>query len=260
MKKDNAEKLVKFFNAPLEDLADIFHYNEENKVILRGDETTFYAKYPKTVAYLTSRDSKFRMDKRTPFEFCYDLVMNWLMEDYIAFKLSTIGFRTNYGSHDRNREIISTKVTTDPDLMMYIDNQWVPIEVQSDYSGWVSSGKSLAIKEGKYNTILRKKAMLLQICVNNKSFCLIPTDRLLKPSRRAPNPRMGDKMMVYFDNLNLVFSPFDNSNVNNGTHTYIPTASTAEKVTERLTPLPPKYRKKDTIVVNTNMVKNELFN
>jgi hypothetical protein len=254
------EALTEFFNAPLDDIAEIFHYNEENKVILRGDESTFYAKYPRTVSYLNSTLAQKRRDKRTPFEFARDLIINWLLEDYIAFKLSTIGYRTNYNSHDRNRQIISDKVTADPDLKMLIEGRWVPIEVQADYSSWVSNGGSLSIKEWKYNTIVKQNAMLMQVDVPKKSFCLIPTNQLLNPSRTGINHGMGDKPVYIFDNLNLVFSPFDTKMENAPLHTYIPTAITAEKVTERLTPTEvKKYKKRDVVTVSTTFVKSSLF-
>ena len=253
------DALTNFFNSSLLDLADFLHYNEENKVILRGDATTFYTKYPKTVAYLNGKDASFRRDNRNPYEFCYNLIINWLIEDYMGIKLSTLGYKTNYNAHDRNREIISKGVTTDPDLRVFIDNRWVPIEIQSDYSGWVQNGGTLCIKEGKYKNLIKKNAMLLQISIPNKSFCLIPTNKLLNPTRRGANPGMGNKMCVYFDNLNLVFSPFDNQVKKTDTITYIPTATTAEKITERLTPTPNRHRKRDTVVVSTKMLKTELF-
>lgn len=257
--QDRTSLLTQFFNTPIDSLAEIFHYNEENRLILSGDEKTFYAKYPKTVAFLNGSGAMFRMDKRTPFEFCYNLVMNWLLEDYVAFRLSNIGFETKYGAHDRNRSIVSRRVTTDPDILIKVDGAWVPIEVQADYSGWVSNGGALSIKEGKYRTLMSQKAMLMQICVATKSFCLIPSSQLTSPSRIWNNEKMGGKRMVAFDNLNLTFSPFDNREIKGGTHTYIPNENTAARVTERLTPLPQKYRKREVVEVSTKYIKPDLW-
>ena len=143
--------------------------------------------------------------------------------------------------------------------MVKVDGNWIPIEVQADYSGWVSGGGSLSIKEGKYNTMMRKNAMLMQICIPTKSFCLIPNNQLRHPSRTWINSKMGNKKMVSFDNLSLVFSPFDTREIKGDTHMYIPTENASAMVTERLTPLPPKYRKRDVVEVSTKYIKSDLW-
>ena len=60
--------LESFFDTTILDVAERFHYSEENMTVLSGNEALFYEKYPDTVKWIKS-NALYRKDNRTPFQF-----------------------------------------------------------------------------------------------------------------------------------------------------------------------------------------------
>lgn len=252
----NAKVLSEFFNAPLEDIAEKFHYSEENMTIIRGDEALFYAKYPKTVAHMRKKDTQWRADNRTPFEFAQNLVMNWLLEDFLALKLSTLGYRTNFNAPDRKREVAIGNVSSTPDLKIFIDGVWTPIEVKADYSGTATTRGTMVLKEGNYKTSLKLKSAILYVDVRNRKFVIIPPSMLLGAKFIPKFAPFGGKAVYEIDTKSLTFSPLDVQLNIDATVLRIPTDSVAKKITDRLASCSSSRK---TIAIPTNMVKTSLF-
>ena len=250
------KSLSEFFNTSLEDIAEKFHYSEENLTVIRGDEALFYAKYPKTVAHLNKRDTKWRADNRTPFEFAQALVTNWLLEDFLALKLSTLGYRTNFNAPDRNRELSIDRVNSTPDLKMFIDGEWVPVEVKADYSGYAHNRGTIMLKASNYDAVLKCKASILFVDVPNKKFIVIPPT-MLSGARYIPSfAKFGGKSVYEIDVSSLVFSPLDRSLNTDTIMLKIPTGVPARKISERLSVQPNRGK---TVMIPTGMVKTSLF-
>lgn len=253
------QMLANFFNAPLVEIAEKFHYSEENLTVLSGDKATFYAKYPRTVKWLTE-DGSYRADKRDTFEFATNLVRSWLLEDYLALKLSTLGFRTNFNGSDKNRRLeCQGGVKADPDLKMFIDGVWRNVEVVADYSeSWKKYG-TLTLRDKKYPKLLKSNSMLLAIDIKNKSFALIPINLTTKVRYIDKFFGFGGKPAYQMDISEVVFSPLDTEISGMGTFTFTPPHVATSKVTERLTPQNTSVPKKMKCVMSTELVKLSLF-
>lgn len=198
--------LESFFDTTILDVAERFHYSEENMTVLSGNEALFYEKYPDTVKWIKS-NALYRKDNRTPFQFAQNMVRSWLVEDYLALNFSSMGVRTLLNAHDRDRKIVSDRgVTAEPDLRILINGSWEGVEVVCDYGSHTKYYNTIPLRDNKYPMLLSSRAFVLVVDVQDKSFAVVPVNATTKVSYRSKFEKFGGKPAYILDVPGLVFS------------------------------------------------------
>jgi hypothetical protein len=116
------------------------------------------------------------MDNRTYIDFAKNLVVNWLLEDAVVevfnnFILAGSDLTLYYNGNDADRKF-SKRATEDPDFAIADKNDNIVsfIELKADYSGFVTSSKSVDLRDNGYEKLRKYNGYLLVIDFNNQVF------------------------------------------------------------------------------------------
>jgi hypothetical protein len=98
-------------------------------------------------------------DKRTYYEYATDLILGWVLEDFIVDKIKTI-CKVKINSKDSNREFLNYGISTTSDLLL--ENN-VNLEIMQNYSEFWKKYQVLHLRDNKYNNLKKEKSFLLGI-------------------------------------------------------------------------------------------------
>ena len=119
----------------------------------------------------TSKTFTHRKDDRSTFEYNLNLILGWVIEDYIVDNSS--GIFTLNGS-DKEREILctETKITNMADLWNTISNK--PVEVHTEYfaRSEKNKGKTIMLRDNKYKNLYKENAEILIINIPTRTYML----------------------------------------------------------------------------------------
>ena len=178
MKSNLQLKLELFFNESILSIARKHGYDEDNILILEGDEISLLKKYPET--YNNMMSCSHHKDHRTVMQYAQDLISSWVFEDYIKLSLSLYGLDINLNGNDKNRKILkSSEVSTSTDFIIKGKYKDFHLEVISDYTGfWKNYGKC-HLRDDKWLGLIEsnQNSILLGIDFKNRMYFLIEPHR-----------------------------------------------------------------------------------
>lgn len=105
-------------------------------------------------------------DKRSALEYGLELVLNWIVEDFLLQDILPLVFNEpiEKAGVDKNREfLINTKVKSDPDLVTQINGKTTHLEVVTDFNGWWTSKGTIELRDSKFLKLRQKAAADQQV-------------------------------------------------------------------------------------------------
>lgn len=160
-----------FFNRPLADVAKEMGYDEDNILILKGDEQGLMTNYPETYNNILS--CKHHADSRKQFEYAQDLVASWLMEDYVLSFLMSSKYELSLDGADRKRKILpSSRTSASSDYLLSCNGVSIPVELMNDYTGFWAKKHVLHLRDDKFLKLKRSSSLLLAISTPSKNFTI----------------------------------------------------------------------------------------
>ena len=149
MKSNIYMMLENFFNDEITNIAKNLNYDEDNIIILKGDENELYEKYPET--YLNLQSCSHNRDSRSMIEYAQDIVCSWIFEDYLLYNLKLNGIDIELSGGDKNRKILKTnKVSASSDYFIKYNNKKGYVELANDYTGYWKKSKKCDLRDDKY--------------------------------------------------------------------------------------------------------------
>jgi len=112
---------------------------------------------------------RYLRDSRTAEEYACDLILGWAIEDAVVLVLSSYT-RIVRCSADRERVFLQ-RTNTKPDLIVQTaDNEYTPIEIVVDFTGyWLREGR-LHIRHEKYEEMKKSRCLIIGFDLLNKKF------------------------------------------------------------------------------------------
>lgn len=130
-----------------------------------GDEVRNYI-----AGRLSAEQFKYKRDRRTPLEYGCELVLGWLMEDYVLSLLEGGGMHVRSSGCDRKREFLnSSKVSTDSDAEVVHDGVMRKLEMVFDYSLYWRRWGRIDFRDDKFEKIKSERSMVLGVSVSDAS-------------------------------------------------------------------------------------------
>ncbi len=165
------EKISGIFAHPLTDYAIRYGYDEDNILILEGNEDELRRKYLDTYRNLLS--CRHKADGRSTIEYGKDLVASWIFEDHMFRLLKSDQYTIRLAGGDRNRKILTDEdVSTSSDFEVQRFGDTYKMELVSDYNCfWKKTGK-MHLRDDKYDSLREAGGMLLAISTKDKTFML----------------------------------------------------------------------------------------
>lgn len=113
--------------------------------------------------------NKHLIDRRTLVEFAFTLICGWIVEDALAYYLTSLGWEVYLSSKDSKRQFLK-QPKSDSDFCIIVNNKKFFIEQISDFTNqWYSKGY-IALRDNKYPNLKKEKAYLLGIDFVHHSF------------------------------------------------------------------------------------------
>lgn len=115
------------------------------------------------------QQTKHLSDHRTLYQYDLDIILGWILEDYIVDQ--SFGIYSLNGS-DKNRDVVNDKITNRADLMNNLTH--IPTEVHSEYFSRHGEklNKTIVLRDNKYLNLLKENADLLVYNVPQKKYML----------------------------------------------------------------------------------------
>ena len=131
------------------------HYLKDVVYILKGEEENLKKRYPDTYENILS--CRYHRDRRTPLEYALDLVLGWIMEDFLVESLIDNGMDVKLTGTDIKRQILpASEVTAKPDIIIGVNGKTYIFDVLQDYTGfWTKTGKC-HLRDDKFQSIVSK--------------------------------------------------------------------------------------------------------
>lgn len=203
------------FNKPLIDIAISLGYDEDNILILEGNERGLRTQHLQTYQNLLS--CSHHADRRTPIEYGQDLVASWIFEDTFLMALKRSSkFIIDLDGADRNRKILSNVQTSSSSDYLIRSQGGIPrkLELMSDYTGyWARTGK-LHLRDAKYQGLQNSQSLFIAVSTVTKDFALYDFGEMISakyiPSHRpygykpAYELAISHDMMIPYTSNNLV--------------------------------------------------------
>ncbi len=208
------DELTKFFQMPLDKLAQKIKYDRSNILVLQGKERELKEEFSEIYDNILS--CTHNRDNRTPMQYARDLVASWLFEDYIVSKFNELGYNLYLSGKDKERKILkNTKVGSDCDLIFEYNNRLYNIEVINDYSNYWKKNKKIDLRDFKFNKLLLTNSILLAISILDKTFTLIPIALNLNAKFIEFHFPYGGKPAYQIDINDIEFKEFKITNIIN---------------------------------------------
>ena len=146
----------------VQNMAAEYGYEEDNLLILAGDEGRLRREYPETYRNLLSCGHQ--KDGRSYLEYAQDLVASWVVEDYFRQMLLDAGCEITAAGADRERRLLpNIRVSASSDFRIRLDGREIPVEFMCDYTGyWARSGK-IDLRDSKFEKLKREGALFLGV-------------------------------------------------------------------------------------------------
>ncbi|MDD2496162.1 MAG: hypothetical protein PHR25_06625 [Clostridia bacterium] len=175
MKSNINDILNVFFNDTIINIAKEMGYSEENLLILESEEEKLKVKYPKTYQNLTSCNHN--RDHRSFMKYGQDLICSWIFEDYFLYNMKILNIDIEFSGNDFERKILeNSKVDSNPDYKLLLNNKKISIELVNDYTGYWQKTKKCDLRDDKYRKMMTKQdidySFIIGIDLINKSFFL----------------------------------------------------------------------------------------
>lgn len=135
-----------------------------------SSDDELFNKYPNIYKYgLSSAHCK---DTRSVYDFLLNLACSWLIEDYIRIMLENSGLKIQLNGCDSKRSFKTKKVTTEPDFIVFIENTWVPVELQCNYFSTWTTDNGIYLRDNKYDNLYNKGECFLFVDMVKWQYCL----------------------------------------------------------------------------------------
>lgn len=166
--KEKIKDLELFVGCDLSRFASEHNYNENIMSLLNGN--------PNDETQKILKDNWANADRRTPEEYGFELILNWILEDFLLEKILPkyfINAKINKSGADKNREFLLNKsVKTDPDITILTDNgNSISVEIVADFGGYWKKTRTIEMRINKYPKLLKKseKQDVFLFCVDIKN-------------------------------------------------------------------------------------------
>jgi len=160
-----------FFNAPLDKVAKSLGYEEDNILILQGDEHRLATDYPDT--YYNMNNCMHHRDRRSALEYAQDLVASWLIEDYFLNALKSSYYDIQLDGADRNRKILpSARTSASSDYLITKPGFQIKLELMNDYTGFWRKNQVLHLRDAKYKQLQKTRGLFVAIAVPSSEFAI----------------------------------------------------------------------------------------
>ncbi len=174
-----------FFGRPLDQVAAEFGYDEDNILILRGDQQTLEIEYP--ITYRNMISCVHHADRRTPLQYAQDLVASWLIEDYFMRSLTSHYYTISLDGADRNRKILSSaRTSASSDFLICMGDKQIKLELMNDYTGFWRKQQVLHLRDAKYVQLEKAQSLFIAIAVPTGEFAIYDFSKNI-PARYLPS-------------------------------------------------------------------------
>lgn len=160
-----------FFGRPLDQVASELGYDEDNILILRGDQKGLMANYP--ITYNNMVSCMHHADRRTSLEYAQDLVASWLIEDFFLINLSSDYYGISLDGADKNRKILSNaRTSASSDFLISRPGFQIRLELMNDYTGYWMKNQVLHLRDAKNTQLQRTGSLFVAIAVPSSGFAI----------------------------------------------------------------------------------------
>lgn len=181
-----------FFDRPLYEVAEQFGYDEDNLLILSGNEQRLRQLYPETYRNLIG--CRHNADRRTPMEYGQDLVASWMIEDYFLAVLSSDHYDLALNGADRNRKILPrARISASSDYMITAPGIRIRMELMNDYTGFWRKTHRLHLRDAKYWQLRQSGSLFIAISTPTREFAIYDFRQEIPAAYIPSHPAYGGK-------------------------------------------------------------------
>jgi hypothetical protein len=141
-------------------------YTDEQIIALEGDTIKFQTKYKATYDWMM-KNSQHNMDKRDPVETSQNIVMSWIVADYIELVMQSNGIDIKKSPLSNARNLVA-KPKNAPTFSATLKSGIRNVYMVVDYTGfWERNGK-ITFRDDKYKHIAENNGIVLAVDIKNK--------------------------------------------------------------------------------------------
>lgn len=201
-----------FFDIPLDQVAVELGYDEDNILILRGDQRTLEDEYP--ITYRNMVSCLHHADRRTPLQYAQDLVASWLIEDYFLSSLTSRYYDITLDGADRNRKILSSaRTSASSDFLINIAGKQIKLELMNDYTGFWRKQQVLHLRDAKYLQLQRSGSLFIAIAVPTGEFAIYDFSKDIPARYLSSHPLYGGKPAYEIQIPRTMLMPIESNNM-----------------------------------------------
>lgn len=155
-----------FFPSSLVERAKQAGYDDDNILILQGDEVSLKTDHRQTYNNILS--CIHNRDSRLPMEYARDLVASWLFEDFLIEMINESGMQAHSNGADKQRKILpGSKVLAKSDIIVSYGGKEKQLELMNDYKGYWQKYGRIDLRDDKYLELVKTTSLFLGISLAN---------------------------------------------------------------------------------------------